>query len=236
MRAAPDPHHRHRFPAAIIAHAVWLYHTFTLSFRDVELLLAERGIILSYETVRRWCLKFAQRFANGLRRRRPRPGDKWHLDEVFLRIGGQRHYLWRAVDQDGTVLDILVQSRRNAKAAKRFFRKLLKGLRYVPRVLVTDKLPSYGAAKREILPGVEHRQSRYLNNRAENSHQPTRRRERQMQRFKSAAQAQRFLSAHGPIRQHCRPPRHRLPAAAYRARRTAAFEVWSEVTCVRATA
>lgn len=198
MRAAPDPHHRHRFPAAIIAHAVWLYHTFTLSFRDVELLLAERGIILSYETVRRWCLKFAQRFANGLRRRRPRPGDKWHLDEVFLRIGGQRHYLWRAVDQDGTVLDILVQSRRNAKAAKRFFRKLLKGLRYVPRVLVTDKLPSYGAAKREILPGVEHRQSRYLNNRAENSHQPTRRRERQMQRFKSAAQAQRFLSAHGP--------------------------------------
>ena len=134
------------------------------------------------------------------------------------------------------MLDILVQSRRNAKAAKRFFRKLLKGLRYVPRVLVTDKLPSYGAAKREILPGVEHRQSRYLNNRAENSHQPTRRRERQMQRFKSAAQAQRFLSAHGPIRQHCRPPRHRLPAAAYRARRTAAFEVWSEVTCVRATA
>ena len=176
MIGAPDPHHRHRFPAAIIAHAVWLYHAFTLSFRDVELLLAERGVILSYETVRRWCLKFAQRFANGLRRRRPRPGDKWHLDEVFLRIGGKRHYLWRAVDQDGTVLDILVQSRRNAKAAKRFFRKLLKGLRYVPRAIVTDKLPSYGAAKREILPGVEHRQSQYLNNRAENSHQPTRRR------------------------------------------------------------
>jgi putative transposase len=163
MVGGPDPHHRHRFPAAIIAHAVWLYHAFTLSFRDVELLLAERGVILSYETVRRWCLKFAQRFANGLRRRRPRPGDKWHLDEVFLRIGGKRHYLWRAVDQDGTVLDILVQSRRNAKAAKRFFRKLLKGLRYVPRAIVTDKLPSYGAAKREILPGVEHRQSQYLN-------------------------------------------------------------------------
>ena len=154
MIGGPDPHHRHRFPAAIIAHAVWLYHAFTLSFRDVELLLAERGVILSYETVRRWCLKFAQRFANGLRRRRPRPGDKWHLDEVFLRIGGKRHYLWRAVDQDGTVLDILVQSRRNAKAAKRFFRKLLKGLRYVPRAIVTDKLPSYGAAKREILPGA----------------------------------------------------------------------------------
>jgi putative transposase len=236
MRAAPDPHHRHRFPAAIIAHAVWLYHTFTLSFRDVELLLAERGIILSYETVRRWCLKFAQRFANRLRRRRPRPGDKWHLDEVFIRIRGTRHYLWRAVDQHGAVLDILVQSRRNAKAAKRFFRKLLKGLQYVPRVIVTDKLPSYGAAKREILPGVEHRQSRYLNNRAEVSHQPTRRRERQMQRFKSAAHAQRFLSAHDLIRQHCRPPRHHLSAAAYRAHRTVAFGVWSEVTCARATA
>jgi putative transposase len=236
MRAAPDPHHRHRFPAAIIAHAVWLYHAFTLSFRDVELLLAERGIIVSYESVRRWCLKFAQRFANGLRRRRPQPGDTWHLDEVFIRIRGKRHYLWRAVDQHGTVLEILVQSRRNAKAAKRFFRKLLKGLQYVPRVIVTDKLPSYGAAKREVLPGVEHRQSRYLNNRAENSHQPTRRRERQMQRFKSAAHAQRFLSAQGPIRQHCRPPRHRMSAAAYRAHRTVASRVWSEVTCVRAMA
>jgi putative transposase len=228
MRAAPDPHHRHRFPAAIIAHAVWLYHAFTLSFRDVELLLAERGIIVSYESVRRWCLKFAQRFANGLRRRRPRPGDTWHLDEVFIRIRGKRHYLWRAVDQHGTVLEILVQSRRNAKAAKRFFRKLLKGLQYVPRVIVTDKLPSYGAAKREVLPGVEHRQSRYLNNRAENSHQPTRRRERQMQRFKSAAHAQRFLSAQGPICQHCRPPRHRMSAAAYRAHRTVA----SRAVCV----
>src|SRR5215475_9475409 len=115
MRAVPDPHHRHRFPAEIIAHAVWLYHTFTLSFRDVELLLAARGVVLSYETVRRWCLKFAQRFANGLRRRRPRPGDKWHLDEVFLRNQGVRHYLWRAVDQCGVVLDILVQERRDAK-------------------------------------------------------------------------------------------------------------------------
>ena len=198
--------------------------------------MAERGIIVSYESVRRWCRKFAQLFADGLRRRRPRPDDTWHLDEVFLRIRGKRHYLWRAVDQHGTVLDILVQSRRSAKAAKRFFKKLLKGLRYVPRVLVTDKLKSYAAAKRQILPKVEHRQSRYLNNRAENSHQPTRRRERQMQRFKSAAQAQRFLSAHGPIRQHGRPPRHRMSAAAYRAHRTAACGVWSEVTCVRATA
>ena len=141
-------------------------------------------------------------FAAALKRRRPRPGDKWHLDEVFIRIRGKMQYLWRAVDQEGNVLDILVQSRRNAKAAKRFFRKLLKGLRYAPRVLVTDKLGSYGAAKREVMPGVEHRQSRYLNNRAEVSHQPTRRRERQMQRFKSARHAQRFLSAHSRIHNH----------------------------------
>ena len=124
--------------------------------------------------MRRWCKKFGQSFAGCLRRRRPRPGDKWHLDEVFIRIQGVQHYLWRAADQDGIVLDILVQERRDAKAAKRFFKRLLKGLQYVPRVIVTDKLRSYGAAKRQILPNVEHRQSRYLNNRAENSHRRTR--------------------------------------------------------------
>ena len=138
---------RHRFPPAIIGHAVWLYFRFALSYRDVEELLAERGIILTYETVRQWCQKFGQAYANGLRRRRPRPGDKWHLDEVFITINGQQHYLWRAVDQAGSVLDILVQSRRDKQAAKRFFRKLLKGLAYVPRVVITDKLASYGAAK-----------------------------------------------------------------------------------------
>jgi len=173
---SPDPHHRHRFPAELISHAVWLYHAFSLSLRDVELILAERGVVVSYESIRRWCRKFGQSVANRLRRRRPRPGDKWHLDEVFIRIRGKVYYLWRAVDQDGVVLDILVQSRRNAKAAKRFFKKLLRGLQYAPRVIVTDKLRSYGAAKREVLPHVEHRQSRYLNNRAENSHRPTRRR------------------------------------------------------------
>ena len=156
---------------------------------------------------------------------------------MFLRVSGKRHHLWRAVDHDGTVLDILVQSRRNAKAAKRFFRRLLKGLQYAPRVIVTDRLKSYATAKRKILPGVEHRQSRYLNNRAENSHQPTRHRERQMQRFQSVRHAHRFLSAHGRIRQHCRPPpRHRMPAAAYRAHRPAALGAWLEVTCARATA
>jgi putative transposase len=129
-------------------------------------------------------------------------GCDYNLDEVFLTINKERHYLWRAVDQDGHVLDILVQRRRNKVAAKKFFRKLLKGLKYVPRVLVTDKLKSYEAAKQEILPSVEHRQHRYLNNRAENSHQPTRQRERTMRRFKSAGHAQRFLSAHGPILSH----------------------------------
>jgi putative transposase len=165
------------FPAEIISHGVWLYFRFCLSYRDVEELLFARGIIVTYEAIRKWCRKFGQSYANELRRRRPRPGDKWHLDEVFLTIQGTRHYLWRAVDQDGLVLDILVQRRRNKKAAKKFFRKLLKGLTYVPRVIITDKLKSYGAAKQEILPGVEHRQRRYLNNRAENSHQPTRQRE-----------------------------------------------------------
>jgi putative transposase len=160
----------HRFPAEIISHCVWLYFRFCLSYRDVEELMAERGIILTYEAVRYWCRKFGQAYANQLRRRMPPPGDKWHLDEVFLTINGERHYLWRAVDQDGNVLDILVQRHRDKKVAKIFFRKLLKGCQYVPRVIVTDHLKSYGAAKRELLPGVEHRQHRYLNNRAENSH------------------------------------------------------------------
>src|SRR6202034_1542149 len=133
------------------------------------LILAERGVTVSYESIRRWCLKFCASFVDKLRRRRPRPGDKWHLDEVFVRIRGELHYLWRAVDQDGIVLDILVQRRRDAGAAKRFFKRLLKGPQYVPRVLITDKLGSYGAAKRALMPDVEHRKSRYLNNRAENS-------------------------------------------------------------------
>jgi putative transposase len=179
MKPPPDPDYRHRFPADIIRHAVWLYHVFSLSLRDVELLLAERGVVVSYETIRRWCKRFGRSFANRLRRRRPR--DRWHVDEVFVRIQGVQHYLWRGVDQHGVVLNILVQERRDAKAAKRFFRRPLKRLDYVPRVIVTDKLRSYGVAKRHRLPDVEQRQGRYLNNRAENSHRPTRRRERQMQ-------------------------------------------------------
>ncbi len=192
--------------------------------------MAARGVILSYETVRRWALKFGQQYANDLKRRRPQPGDKWHLDEVFLTIHGKTAYLWRAVDQHGTVLDILVQSRRNKAAAKKFFRKLLKGCQYVPRVIITDKLASYGAAKREILPSVEHRQHKRLNNRAENSHQPTRQRERTMRQFKSAGHAQRFLSAYGPIRDHFCPGRHRMKTAAYREECVQRFQVWNQVT------
>ena len=157
------------------------------------------------------------------------PGDRWHLDEVFLKINGRIHYLWRAVDQDGDVLDILVQSHRDKKAAKKFFRKLLKGLRYVPRVIITDKLRSYGAARAEVLPSIEHRQQKYQNNRAENSHQPTRLRERVMRRFKSAGQAQRFLSAFGTITSHFRVGRHLYRAGAYREVMKARFVLWHEV-------
>lgn len=220
----------YRFPPKINAHVVWFYFRFALSYRDIEELLAERGVIVTYETVRQWCRKFDQAYANGLRPRRPRPGDKWHLDEVFIRINGVTHYLWRAVDQSGQVLDILVQPRRDQCAATRFFRKLLRKLRYVPRVVITDKLASYGAARRAVLPGVEHRRHKGLNNRAENSHQPTRERERRMRRFKSPGHTQRFLAAYGPIAGYFRPGRHRLTAAAYRQTRAARFATWRVVT------
>jgi putative transposase len=175
-----------------------------------------------------WCLRFGQEYANSIRRRRPQPGDKWHLDEVFIKVCGETHYLWRAVDQDGNVLDILVQSQRNAKAATRFFKKLLKGLRYAPRVMITGKLASYGAARKQMRLSIEHRQHKGLNNRAENSHQPTRQKERQMKKFKSPGKAQRFLSAHGPINNLFRPRRHLLNATAYRAARKQAFSTWLE--------
>jgi len=227
---APNLYKHHRFPGEIISHAVWLYFRFPLSHRDVEELLLVRGVIVSYDAIRKWCRKFGQPYANQLRRRRPRPGNKWHLDEVFLTIKQERHYLWRAVDEDGAVLDILVQRHRDKKAAKKFFRKLLKGLTYVPRVILTDKLASDGAAKREILPSVAHRQHRYLNNRAENSHQPTRQRERRLQGFKSPGHAQRFLSAYGPSAQHFRPRRHRLSASEYRQEMRQRGQVWEEIT------
>jgi putative transposase len=221
----------YRFPAEIISHAVWLYHVFSLSLRDVELILAERGITVTHESIRQWGLMFGADFARKLRQRRPMPGDTWHLDEVFLRISGVRHYLWRAVDQHGVVLDILVQGRRNETAAKRFFKRLLAGLKYKPKRIVTGGLPSYGAAKREVLPDVRHRTSRYLNNRPENSNRPTRSWERQMQRFTSPRQAQRFLSAYSMIYGHFRPRRHLITAAQHQRARVEAFQVWQQETC-----
>jgi len=225
-------YHRHRFPAEIISHSVWLYFRFALSFRDVEEMLAKRGVSLSYETVREWCSKFGQIYSNGLRRKSPRPGDRWHLDEVFLKINGRIHYLWRAVDQDGDVLDILVQSKRNKKAAKKFFRKLLKTVQYVPRVIITDRLRSYGVAKAEVLPSVEHLQQKYQNNRVENSHQPTRLRERVMRRFKSSGHAQRFLSVFGIISSHFRVGRHLYRACGYKEVMKSRFALWNEVICI----
>ena len=233
---APNRYAGHRFPPEIISHAVWLYFRFPLSLRMVEEMLAARGIIVSHETVRQWARKFGQALANQIRRRLPGAGDKWHLDEVVIMIAGVKHWLWRAVDQTGIVLDVLVQSRRDQRAAKRLLRKLLKRQGRAPRVMITDKLASYSAAKREVMPGVEHRRHKGLNNRAENSHQPTRRRESQMKRFKSAGQAQRFLSTHDQINNLFPLCREHVTATEYRAARTRAFELWAEVSGVAAAA
>ena len=199
---------------------------FPLSLRDVEEMLAMRGVVVSYETIREWRLKFGQTYANGLRRRSPRPGDRWHLDEVFLKINGRLHYLRRAVDQDGEVLDILVQSRRNKKAATKFFRKLLKGLRYVPRVIITDKLKSYSAARAEVVPSVEHLQEKYQNNRAENSHQPTRLRERVMRRFKSPGTRSVFSRPSESSAHTSGWGRHLYRARGYRIVMKSRFALW----------
>ena len=221
----------YRFPADIISHAVWLYHRFGLSFRDVEDLLAERGVTVTYEAIRQWCSRFGLAYARRLRHRRGRQGDTWHLDELFVRIQGRQQYLWRAVDEDGDVLDILVQPRRNKRAAKRFFRKLLKRQGREPRRLITDKLRSYSAAHRTVMPSVIHSTRQYENNRAEVSHQPTRQRERQMRRFKSAAQLQRFASVHGVVKNLFGVGRHLLRAVHHRLLRTRSFRIWDEVTC-----
>ena len=199
---APLSYRRHRFPAEIIQHAIWLYLRFTLSYRDVEELLAERGLDVSYETVRRWVLKFGPLIARKLRQGRPRPSARWHLDEMIVRIAGKRMYLWRAVDHEGEILDMLVQRRRDTQAALRLMRKLLKKQGFAPKLLVTDKLGSYGAAFRRLGLTCPHDRGRRKNNRAENSHQIVRRRERKMQRFKSARSAQHFLNIHSAVPQH----------------------------------
>jgi putative transposase len=192
----------------------------------VEELLAERGMQVSYEAIRLWCQRFGPIFARTLRRRRCRSADTWHLDEVQLKIKGKKHWLWRAVDRDGLVLDILVQERRNREAAERFLRRVLGGEGHAPRVVVTDKLASYPPALKRLLPQTEHRRHKGLNNRAENSHRPVRKRERVLQRFKSPAHAQRFLEPFGALCNHFRPRRHLLPAPEYRQLRTERFQQW----------
>src|SRR5713101_654119 len=225
---APLCYRRHRFPPEIIQHAIWLYLRFTLSYRDVEELLAERGLDISYETVRSWVLKFGPVIARRLRRRRCRPSDRWHLDEMGIRIAGKRMYLWRAVDHEGGVLDMLVQRRRDSRAALRLIRKLLKKQGFAPKLLVTDKLRSYASAFRRLRLSCPHEQGFRKNNRAENSHQVVRRRERKMQRFKSARSAQRFLSIHAAVHDNFNVQRHLVSRVTLRHLRAEAASQWQK--------
>ena len=230
MKKPAISYKRHRFPQQIIAHAVWLYFRFPLSLRLAEELLLERGIVVSYETIRRWGLKFGPAYAKQLRRRRSSLQDVWHLDEVVISIAGRKHRLWRAVDQDGYVLDEIVQNRRDTKAAKRLLIRLLKKTGMPPRRIVTDKLRSYGAARRDIMPTVEHRSHKGLNNRAENSHLPLRKRERTMQGFRSAGGLQRFISIFSALRNLFVTPRHNRSALATHIHRIRAIAHWKAVT------
>lgn len=221
---------RHRFPPSVIRHSVWLYARFTLSLRDVEELLAERGLDVSYETVRRWFLKFGSAAAANLRSKRPKPSNHWHLDEMVVVIRGRRYWLWRAVDNEGEVLDFLIQSKRNAKAAAKLMRKLLKGQGFVPSRIVTDKLRSYQAAFRRLGLTAKHDQGLRANNRVENSHQPVRRRERKMQRFKSPGATQRFLSVHAATYNTFYHQRHLLSRPTFKQLRSQSFNAWSAAT------
>ncbi len=217
---------RHRFPPDIISYAVWLYHRFNLSHRDIEDLLAERGIIVSYESIRLWCIKFGSEYARRLKQRHQGYGDTFYIDEVFVKINGKQHYLWRAVDQDGEVVDVYLQAKRDGAAAKRFFRRLIKSQQGEPRKIVTDKLRSYGVAHREVIPEAIHVTDQYANNRAEQSHEATRVRERGMRRFKSTSQAQRFLGAHAAVYNLFNLGRHLISANHYRDLRISAFSEW----------
>jgi len=218
---------RHRFPPDIISYAVWVYYRFNLSHRDVEDLLAERGITVSYETIRLWCIKFGPKYSRRLKRKHQGFGDTFYIDELFVKINGKQHYLWRAVDQDGEVVDVFLQARRDGNAAKRFFRRLLRRHGGEPRKIVTDKLRSYRVAHRELIPEAIHDTSQYANNRAEQSHEPTRVRERGMRRFKSVAQAQRFLGTHAAVYNLFNLGRHLIRAEHYRNLRIIAFSEWS---------
>ncbi|SEJ82436.1 Transposase IS66 family protein [Marinovum algicola] len=215
----------YRFPLEIVAYAVWVYHRFALSTADVEDLLADRGVMVSRETIRKWVNRFGRHFADCIKRDRPAAGDKWHLDEVVIPINGRKYWLWRAVDANGDVLDILVQPQRNAKAARRFLARLIDRFGE-PRVVITDKLRSYFRPIRDLAPGAAHRAHKGLNNRIEGTHRPTRKREKLMGRFKSPQQAQRFLAAHDQINIVFRPRRYQLSAVSYRHARSDAFDLW----------
>ena len=228
MSKSASLYKRHRFPPEIIQYAVWLYYRFSLSQRDIEDLLAERGIIVSYESIRLWCNKFGPTYSRRLKRRHQGFGDTFYIDEVFVRIRGKQHYLWRAVDQDGEVVDVFLQKRRNGAAAKRFFKRLLKAHRKEPRKIVTDKLRSYGVAHRELIPESIHDTSQYANNRAELSHQRTRVRERGMRALESSQQAQRFLGVHSAVCNLFNLGRHLISAKHYRLLRMSAFASWKE--------
>jgi putative transposase len=230
----PVSYKRHRFPPQIIAHAVWLYFRFPLSLRLVEEMLLERGIVVSHETIRRWATKFGPAFARRLKRKTPSPCDIWHLDEVVITIASQQHWLWRAVDQDGYVLDEIVQTRRDTKAAKRLLKRLLKKQGCPPRRMITDKLGSYAAARRQIMPAVEHRSHKGLNNRAENSHLPLRRRERAMQGFRSPGGLQRFVNVFSAVRNLFAPPRSRRSALATHLHRLNAIAGWKSAASLAA--
>ena len=218
---------RHRFPPDIISYAVWLYYRFNLSHRDIEDQLAERGIIVTRESIRLWCIKFGAKYARRLKRGHGGYGDTFFIDEVFVKINGKHQYLWRAVDQDGEVVDVYLQAKRDGAAAKRFFRRVLRSHGGEPRQIVTDKLRSYSVAHREIIPEAIHLTEQYANNRAEQSHEPTRVRERGMRRFKSVRQAQRFLSAHAAVSNLFNLGRHLVKAEHYRNLRISAFSEWS---------
>jgi putative transposase len=223
---------RHQYPPSVIQHSVWLYLRFTLSYRDVEELVSERGLDVSYETIRRWVLKFGPVFAKRLRRQLPRPSSRWHLDEMVVFIGGKRMYLWRAVDDEGEVLDIPVQRRRNATAARKLMRALLKKQGFAPSTVVTDKLRFYSAAFRDIGLSARHEQGLRKNNRAENSHLPIRRRERKFKRFKSAGSAQRFLSTHAAVYNVFNLQRHLISRRTLRVFRAEAAQRWAEAVAV----
>jgi putative transposase len=220
---------RHRFPTDLISYAVWIYYRFNLSHRGIEDLLAERGVTVSYETIRLWCIKFGARYARRLKRRHQGYGDTFYIDEVFVRINGKQHHLWRAIDRDGEVVDVYLQEKRDGAAAKRFFKRLLRRHGEKPRKIVTDKLRSYPVAHREIMPDAIHVTDRHANNRIEQSHEATRVRERGMRKFKSKVQAQRFVDAFAAVQNLFNLGRHLVRAKLYRNRRAPAFEEWRTV-------